>query len=181
MACPQLYVSHPGDFVCPRIFFRGNGVNIRPATEDDLDQVCALAEEIATFHHSKEPEVFARAEAQRDRAFWLSCITSTEGTVLVASDAETIVGYVTAKVSNINAPTFLNPRIVCRVGTIVVSSHVQRRGIGRELIRSIETWAISRSAVEIRLEVFAFNLRASSFYTSLGYRAQSYIMSRGLS
>ena len=156
-------------------------MNIRPATVDDLDQVCTLADEIATFHHDKEPEVFAPADAQRDRAFWLSCITSTDGTVLVASDAETIVGYVTAKVSNISDPIFLNPRTVCRVGTIVVSSRLQRRGIGKELIRSIETWAISRSAVEIRLEVFAFNLQASSFYASLGYATQSYIMNRSLS
>jgi ribosomal protein S18 acetylase RimI-like enzyme len=155
-------------------------MNTRTATEADLDQVSALADEIAALHSSNEPEVFAAPNAGRDREFWLSCITQTDATVNVATNAGVIVGFITAKITSATAPTFLKDRTICRIGTIVVSSTVQRRGIGTELIRSIETWARVKSAVEIRLEVFAFNRQALSFYASLGYATQSHNMHRGL-
>ncbi len=155
-------------------------MNIRTATEADLDHISALADEVAALHSDNEPEVFAGPNASRDREFWLSCITQREATVTVATNDGTIVGFVTARVTSINAPTFLKERAICRIGTIVVSSRAQRQGIGTELIRSVEAWAKSKSAVETRLEVFAFNRRALSFYASLGYAVRSHILHKGL-
>ena len=155
-------------------------MNTRTATEADLDQVSALADEIAALHSGNEPAVFAAPNAGRDREFWRSCITQTDATVTVATEAGVIVGFISAKIASATAPTFLRERTICRVGTIVVSATVQRRGIGTSLIRSIEAWARSRSAVETRLEVFAFNRQALSFYASLGYATQSHTMHRGL-
>ena len=71
-------------------------MNIRTATEADLDHISALADEIAAFHSDNEPEVFAEPNASRDREFWLSCITQPEATVTVATNDGTIVGFVTA-------------------------------------------------------------------------------------
>ena len=156
-------------------------LNIRTATVEDLDQICALADEIAEFHNKNEPKVFAQADRQRDREFWRSSIVQLDGTVLVAVKATEILGFITAKVSEALAPSFLVPRKVCRIGTIIVSSQYKRQGVGTQLLRSIEAWALAQSAVETRLEVFAFNSQALGFYSSLGYATQSHIMYRSLS
>lgn len=155
-------------------------MSFRTATEADLDQVCALADEIAALHSSNKPKVFSTPDAARDREFWKSCMAQPEATMHVVSNRNEIFGFITAKLARIVAPTFLEPRNVCRSGTIVVSLTSRRQGVGTELIRSVESWAKGQQADEIRLEVFEFNRSALSFYASLGYATQSQIMHKDL-
>jgi ribosomal protein S18 acetylase RimI-like enzyme len=153
---------------------------VRAATAEDLDQVCLLAEEIAELHSEHEPEVFAPPDVQRDRAFWLAAIEQLDGTVLVAEQRGKVVGFVTARIPAAVMASFLRERVVCRIGSIVVSRQHRREGIGTSLIRAIEAWAVTRSAVEITLAVFSFNEEAIRFYATLGYATQVLTVSRAL-
>ncbi len=156
-------------------------MTIRTATEADLEQISLLAEEVAALHHLNQPVVFAEPNSSRDRAFWLKCITESDATVQVASDDDRILGFITAKVASPSSLPFLKRRTICSIGTIAISAATQRKGIGTALIHSIECWAKSQSATEIRLEVFDFNTPAMLFYTRLGYATQSHLMRKGLS
>jgi ribosomal protein S18 acetylase RimI-like enzyme len=155
-------------------------MNVRTATETDLDQISAIADEIAALHNRNEPDVFAEPDTSRDKGFWLSCILQAESTVIVATEGTAILGFIAARMARTNAAPFLTDRTICRIETIVVSSCARRQGIGTKLIRSVEAWAKDRSAVETRLEVFAFNREAVSFYETLGYSVQSRMLHRGL-
>jgi ribosomal protein S18 acetylase RimI-like enzyme len=155
-------------------------VKIRAAIAPDLDQICALADEIAELHHLHEPEVFAPPDPQRDRAFWLASIEQEDGTMLVAERQGRIVGFITARiVATVNA-SFYRQRITSRIGSIVVSRQHRREGIGTSLIHGIEAWAAARSAVEVRLEVFSFNEDAIRFYAALGYATRVHTLCRSL-
>jgi ribosomal protein S18 acetylase RimI-like enzyme len=153
---------------------------IRAANAQDLDQVCVLADEIAELHSQYEPEVFAPPDAQRDRAFWLAAIEQADGTVLVAERHGSVVGFITARIPTAVGASFLRQRIVCRVGSIVVSRRHRRQGIGTSLIRAMEAWAVTRLAEEIALAVFSFNEEAIKFYATLGYATQVLTVSRAL-
>jgi ribosomal protein S18 acetylase RimI-like enzyme len=153
---------------------------VRVATVEDLDQVCVLADEIAELHSQHEPEVFAPPDLARDRAFWLASIEQVDGTVLVAEKRGKVVGFITARIPTAVGASFLRQRVVCRIGSIVVSRRHRREGIGTSLIRAIEAWAVTRSAVEIALAVFSFNEEAIKFYATLGYAAQVLTVSRAL-
>lgn len=153
---------------------------VRTATEADLDQICALADEIALLHHTNEPTVFAQPDCARDRDFWRSCISQADGVVLLAEEGNEVHGFISAKITTTTSPSFLNERVVCRIGTIVVSAQAQRQGLGTQLIQAVERWAQSARAVEVRLEVFDFNRQAQSFYARHGYAEQSHILCKGL-
>ena len=155
-------------------------MKIRTAAIIDLDLVCAFADEIAELHNDKEPQIFLTPDLERDRTFWRACIEQVDGTILVAAEGETALGFVAAKISPASAPSFLRRRTICRIGTIVVSRCARREGIGSALIRAIEIWAIEQSAIEVRLEVFSFNEQAVAFYERLGYGVQSRNMYKGL-
>jgi ribosomal protein S18 acetylase RimI-like enzyme len=155
-------------------------VKIRAATVEDLDQVCLLADESAELHHEHEPEVFAPPDTLRDRAFWLASIEQADGTVLVAVKQERVAGFITARILTTFTATFLRQRIICRVGSIVVSRQHRREGIGTSLIHAIEAWAVTRAALEVRLEVFSFNEEAIKFYATLGYANQVLTVCRSL-
>lgn len=157
-----------------------NRMQLRTATTHDAPQICQLADEIAALHHDNEPRVFLPPNQERDREFWVSSIGQPGTTVLVATDGDRVMGFITAKLWSGVAAPFLTPRIMCRIETIVVSRDAQRKGIGALLIRGAEAWATEQHAVELRLEVFAFNEAAVAFYRKLGYDVQSQNMSRTL-
>lgn len=157
-----------------------NRMQLRTATAHDAPQICQLADELAAFHHDNEPLVFLPPDQERDREFWVSSIGQPGATILVAADGDRVMGFITAKLWSGVAAPFLTPRIMCRIGTIVVSRDAQRKGIGALLIRGAEAWAAAQHALELRLEVFAFNEVAVAFYRKLGYDVQSQNMSRTL-
>jgi hypothetical protein len=133
----------------------------RTATEGDLDQICVVADEVAPQHHGHAPEIFAAPGALRHRAFWQSWITQAQSTIHVAFDPGAVVGFISAKVAPAPTATMLVPRVICRIGTIVVSSSGRRQ-------------------VVTYLEIFDFNRQALAFYEELGYGVQSHIMHRQL-
>lgn len=155
-------------------------MQLRTASANDVLQICQLADEIAELHHGQAPDVFLPPDADRDREFWVSAIGQPAATVFVAADGDKVVGFITAKLWSGAAAPFLTQRIMCRIGTIVVSRDARRQGIGVLLIRGAEGWAAAQHAVEVRLEVFAFNEAAVAFYKKLGYDVQSQNMSRTL-
>jgi len=153
----------------------------RTATLNDLDAICRLGDEINRLHHARHPAVFAEPDDLiRDRNFWSGAITAEQGNILVAVDRAQVVGFVSVKIIDGNDITFLKPRTICRIGTIVVSSAHRRRGVGRALMVAVQGWAHEKSAVEIRLEVFKFNQAAMSFYEQFGFEFQSHIMVKAI-
>lgn len=154
-------------------------MNIKRATLEDLTDICILADEIATQHHQQKPEIFAPASGMiRDRDLWASCITAENGVMFIARTSGQIAGFVSAQITDTSAITLLQPRIICRIGTILVSQAQQRQGLGKELINTVEKWAAS--ACEIRLEVFKFNQQAIDFYEAQHFLPQSKIMVKKL-
>ncbi|WP_293931519.1 GNAT family N-acetyltransferase [Iodobacter sp.] len=154
---------------------------IRTATLEDLTDICMLADEIAAQHHQHRPEIFAPAPGHiRDRELWSSCITTENGAMFIAEISGQIAGFVTVQISNTHTISFLQPRIICRIGTIVVAQTEQRQGIGRELLSHVEKWASSKQANEVRLEVFKFNQQAIEFYAAQNFLPQSQIMTKKL-
>ena len=156
-------------------------MRIRQADAGDLSGICSLADEIAAQHNGRAPHIFAPAPgAQRDRAFWAACIDQIDGAMFVAVASNGMVGFVTAKLSDTNAVSFLTPRRICRIGTIVVAQTHKRLGVGKNLLHHVEAWATTNAADEVRLEVFEFNVEAISFYEAQAFETQSRIMTKTL-
>lgn len=175
-------MSMQGADLIPPVQFMGmKTMNIKRASLEDLTDICILADEIATQHHQQQPEIFAPASGMiRDRDLWASCITAENGVMFIARSSGQIAGFVSAQITDTSAITLLQPRIICRIGTILVSQEQQRQGLGKELINTVEQWAASKKACEIRLEVFKFNQRAIDFYEAQLFLPQSQIMVKKL-
>lgn len=161
---------------------------IRPATAADLDAICDIADEIAALHHQHAATIFLPPPgAVRDRAYWLASISTVEATMLVActpgataQGPERITGFISARLFDTTAVTFLQPRKSCQIGTVVVAAAHQRQGVGEQLMRAIEAWAAAHRAADVQLQVFAFNHTAAAFYAALGYAVQSHTLSRAV-
>jgi len=80
---------------------------------------------------------------------------------LVAEDSAGLVGYL---LGSDHYAFFANGR-VANVEEIYISPANRRQGIGRELMRRFERWALARGAAQVTVST----RRASAFYVALGY------------
>ncbi|WP_287147827.1 N-acetyltransferase [Aeromonas sp.] len=152
-------------------------MEIRTATEQDIDAILELNRQIGLIHFEHAPEVFCPPSPQ-ERDFLLNAIGSEGRLFCVAVlDAE-VVGFLTARIDINEAIPFLTRLPICRIGSVVVDEHHRSRGIGKALIAHCDDWAKARDACQIRLEVMSFNERATSLYETLGFKVQSQIMAR---
>ena len=171
----------------------------RTACANDLPAICDLANQINRQHWRMHSETFidpdqcdsatlgdpglaqaATTRLSQHDVFWRRQLDAPDGTMLVAHQAETVVGFVSATILPVTEIPFLAVRRVCRIGTLVVDATTQGSGIGGALMAAAEEWARRRDVVEMRLEVFDFNRNALRFYDNAGFAVQSHIMTKAL-
>lgn len=147
-------------------------MEIRKATEQDLDAIVELDRQIGQIHFEQAPEVFC-PPSSRQRAFLLDAIQCEERLFCVAVDNERVLGFLTARIDINETIPFLTTLPVCRITTVVVDEHHRSRGIGKALIAHCDGWAKAHDASQLKLEVMSFNARARALYESLGFKRQS--------
>ena len=152
-------------------------MDIRKATEQDIDAILALNRQISQLHFEQVPEVFCPPSPE-DRAFLLGAIADEARLFCVAVVAGEVAGFLTARIDLNESVPFLSKLPVCRITTVVVDEGLRSRGIGRALIAHGDQWGKARGASQLRLEVMAFNERARALYERLGFKAQSQTMAR---
>lgn len=153
---------------------------VRPATLDDLDAVCLLADDLAAMHHAAWPRVFAPADGGgRDRAHWAESIAGDQRAAFVAQLDGQPAGFVTLLCAN-ESHTLLQTVRVARVMSVCVAAPARGQGLGRLLMQEAEAWARRQGAADLRLVVWAFNEGAVRLYRELGYEVRSLAMGKPL-
>lgn len=154
---------------------------VRVATISDLDSVCKLEAQIDQQHHQHLPEIFAaKVEPDRQHTYLQSVLETENGTLLVACESEDILGFISCKWMESTELPFLNPRRICRIGTIVVAEKHWQRGIGKLLMEAATSWGREQGAMEVQLAVMDFNRDALAFYEHLGFSALSHVMRKAI-
>jgi ribosomal protein S18 acetylase RimI-like enzyme len=144
-------------------------VTIRPATLDDYADACQLMDTLDTFHREHLPWMFKEPSSPaRSEDHFANSLRSEDSAVFVA-DAGHLVGIATGSLRTAPAlPVFIQQRWGVLDG-LVVDPAWRRRGIGKLLVRAVETWAIASGAPWVELNVYEVNAEARRFYEALGY------------
>lgn len=96
-----------------------------------------------------------------------SLLNNSSNKIIVAEFNQKIVGYI----HGADYDLFYGNHMKNIMG-IAVSSEYKRKGIGKLLIKEIESWAKSSGAVGIRLNSGSQRLSAHEFYLSCGYESK---------
>ena len=147
---------------------------VRPLHAHDVDEVLALAPRLCEGAAPWRPAEGFLAAAQR----WL--LEDVDGAseqtpVWVAERSGRVVGVAAARLQC----HFSGP-LDCYLGELVVHPDVEGRGVGRQLVATVESWAADRGAACVTLETGAANERARAFYASLGYAEEQVRLTRVL-
>ena len=149
-------------------------VTIRAAVPADARDIAVTFLESAEHHARLDPvryrvpaieAIVARYGEQLQQSVKAPAIT------LVAEGSGEIVGFVDARCEPSPDPMHRDV-ILCHVIEIAVRRRHRSRGIGAELLRTVEDWGRGNGAAFALLEVHAANTRAGEFYQRrLGYTA----------
>jgi ribosomal protein S18 acetylase RimI-like enzyme len=154
-------------------------MDIREATLNDLQGICVLSNEINDFHNLHMPYMFKKpASLDQDIPYWSQYLEKEKGIVFVAQQGSEIIGAICAEVTMTTPVPFMFDRLLCHIGTIVVSEKHQKTGVGKALMSKVEEWASALGAEEIGLNVMYFNTNAAQFYNRLGFEVVSYRMAK---
>ena len=127
-------------------------IEVRPARDEDADEVCPLARDFATS--------FAPRRGEFD-ATWRGLVGDADALLVVAETGGRVVGYLLAHCHL----TFLANGPVAWVEEVMVDERHRRSGVGRDLMGAAEAWALERGAAYVALA----SRRAGPFYVALGY------------
>ena len=156
-------------------------VTIRGARPQDYNPLLELFDAVDTLHSDNLPNIFQRFPGPaRDKGYFYSLLSDEEAAVFIAEVANEITGFILAFVRETPPiPVFIPARIVL-ISDIAVRTKFRRLGIGSQLMDRVCSWAESKGAIAIELNVYAFNQDAIEFYKSIDFEIISLRMRKSL-
>jgi GNAT superfamily N-acetyltransferase len=149
---------------------------IRAAAFEDIDALCRLYSDFHEFHVRGVPSRLASlgdaAPAEREAlaSRLRELIDEPDAALFVASMDGRLVGFAEAYVRDDPPTPYRVARRHGHLQSMFVAGDRRDAGIGRALLDACESWAKSRDAVEMRLDVWEFAKGPLRFYERAGYR-----------
>lgn len=142
-------------------------MNIELACIDDLNDIKKLYEILFLDMSKLQPE-YCRVASQDD-CFLKTIIESDKDDILIAKENHQILGF--ALVQQQNTPPFncFVPHKYAYLMDIVVAPDHRGKGIGKQLINAVKSWAKERKMEYIELGVLTENENAIKLYESMEF------------
>lgn len=153
-------------------------IRVRSATVQDLDALSALAVQVQELHAEGRPDLFRSADEDELRRFLEERIAA--GSIVIVAqraDAEP-EGYVFAEHIDRQESSFLLAHRSIYIHHIAVDRSARRSGIGDALMDEIADRAREAGAATIRLDSWAFNSEAHSFFAAQGFAPSRQVFER---
>ncbi|PIY80538.1 MAG: hypothetical protein COY80_02125 [Candidatus Pacebacteria bacterium CG_4_10_14_0_8_um_filter_42_14] len=142
-------------------------INIRQATIQDLEKILELNQrvmaKIPSFDEDLVPNFTLTPQGKN---YFREDITRPEWCFLIAEEGGRIIGY-----TNGGLIDFLHRKSrYFEIQNLGVIPEMQRKGLGKQLLESITSWAKEHGYQKIYLNCYAANEEALSFYRKNGYQ-----------
>lgn len=145
---------------------------VRPGRRDDAADAARLWVRSAEEHTTHDPIYTTSPEAEKTMRRFLADLTSSSLSFLfVAVLEDETIGFISGDLRE-GSPTF-HPKTWASVDDVYVVPGYRSLGVGRALLKHVESWAHDKGASGISLQVAAANERGRKFYERLGFREVS--------
>jgi ribosomal protein S18 acetylase RimI-like enzyme len=146
-------------------------MDITQATEQDFEAVSELFRGLDAHHARLLPErVKAAAELPRSRAEFIAYITGDEKVMLLARDADAVIGFANLAIYEIAETASRVGRKFAHLDNLYVVPEYRRAGVATTLIRESKHWCAQRGVTKMELQVYNANNTALALYESLGFQ-----------
>lgn len=151
-------------------------MQIRFAKNEDISAMIRLLRQVGRVHYDGRPDIF-RADAQKYDEKALSALLQDKNRpILVAEDAQGVVGYAFCVIQNVQGDPVLQDRLTVYIDDLCVDEHCRCGGVGKALYHAVLDYARGIGAYNVTLNVWAKNENALKFYEKMGLLPQKYGM-----
>jgi ribosomal protein S18 acetylase RimI-like enzyme len=143
-------------------------MEIRTATEGDLDGLVHIQRQTQELHHTSFPSYYRSPADEQLREAMREFLAADETTVWIALVEAVPVGFLVFTLVTAEENAFCHARGEGRVDQLSVDEQHQRHGVGRALLSHAEQYAKTQGCNELRLDVLTTNETARLFYRAAG-------------
>lgn len=147
-------------------------ITIREAQPGDVAGIAAVLRDELSHHIGLMPERFRMTDPVLPDGWLDSQLAQDNRRLFVAMLDEQVVGVALIRIETDDHDIAV-PRQYAYINELGVLETHRGQGIGQQLMRYIETWALEMGMIEIELNVWESNTGARRFYERLGYETLS--------
>lgn len=145
---------------------------VRAGRREDAADAAHLWVQSAEEHTTHDAIYTTSSDAEKTmRRFLADLTTSSHSFLFVAILDDETIGFISGDLRE-GSPTF-SPKTWASVDDVYVTHRYRSLGVGRALLKNVESWARDKGASGLSLQVASANERGRSFYKRLGFREVS--------
>jgi ribosomal protein S18 acetylase RimI-like enzyme len=155
------------------------GLIVRAARVDDLDEILHLWVQMVEFHMERDPALRMRTDAEALESmhtYLRAGLENPDSRLLVAEipHAPGLAGFLFVHIRTVSPLAV--PSTAGFVSDICVDNHLRRHGIGRELFLAARDWFRERGQAIVRLNVASTNPVSQAFWRAMGMQELMLVM-----
>ena len=152
-------------------------MNIRRASEKDIDSLIKLLQEVLEIHATIRPDIFISGTTKYTRSDLLEKFANDEEPIYVAVDEnDEVMGYAFCALKQQPFSTNMVPFKSLYIDDLCVDSNYRGQHIGEQLFEYVKAEAKRLGCYEVTLAVWAGNDGAERFYDKIGFKTKERIM-----
>ncbi len=147
-------------------------MEIRRATEKDLDALADLRRWVHDIHVEARPDFFKPLVSEASRENFAERLKDEKSVILIAEESE-LVGYMVAIVRERPENQLRFAFKSLYIEQIAVARDFRRRGLAAKLVEEAKAIAREKGIHRLDLEVWCFNQEAQSLFRSQGFEPET--------
>ena len=152
-------------------------MNIRRATDADINGVLALLSQVLEVHAEIRPDLFISGTTKYSHEELSEMFRDDTRPVYVAADDDdSVLGYVFCQIQEPPFASTMIPRKILYIDDLCVDENARGKHVGSRLFAFVKEEAARIGCYEITLNVWEGNDRAISFYRALGMKPKETMM-----
>ena len=144
-------------------------LNIRQASEEDIDGIMNLLHQVNDVHADGRPDLFVHGHTKYDVAKLKEIISNQQTPIFVGIDSEgKLAGYCFCIIEDFSKSDHMAPVKTLYIDDLCVDKAHRGQHIGHTIYDAVKKYAKDNGFYNITLNVWCCNPSAMKFYESLG-------------
>lgn len=146
---------------------------IRPATEQDIDELVLLYIEFHEFHVLGVPDRLRTPDAYDEatlRDTLHELVRRDDAQIFVLDTEGKLVGLAEVYLRQEESHPLTVAHLYGYLQSLIISAPFRKSGLGKRLVTAAQQWAKEQNATEMHVKVWEFAEGPLHFYETLGYR-----------
>jgi GNAT superfamily N-acetyltransferase len=154
---------------------------VRLATMDDAEVIARQTSAVQQLHTNALPDIFRPASAELFADTKLAALLRDPNSIVAVAEMNgRIVGHIYGEIARRAENAFNCPQAHMYIHQIGVEDGAHRQGVGRALVAFVRDRTLDLGLTEMRVDHWAFNARAASFFEACGFRPMKIVMRQTL-